>query len=139
VHAYSPADPFPLVRMGDMHALLGHPGEAVGAFLLALERSETQFVHMKVGVLLAESPEPERALEHLSRAFELDAAAASHFSLRQFSQATYSYALALSRTGKTEEARQTLAVLLQNEPGNADARRLWTKVAKPNEPIPVFK
>jgi len=130
VNAYAPEDPFPLTRMGDMYALLGKRDLAVDALIRVLEVAETPFVHMKLGALFAESPTPERALTHLSRAFDLDAHSTPHFSARQFSEATYYYSLALFRTGKTEEAKQTLAILLQNEPENARARTLWEAMRK---------
>jgi tetratricopeptide (TPR) repeat protein len=130
VHAYYPDDPFPLTRMGDMYALLGKNDLAADALLQVLDGAETPFIHLKLGVLYAQADLPERALGHLSRAFELDAQSAAHFSPAQFEEGTYYYSLALFKTGQTEEARQTLSMLLENDPDNAKARQLLTKIAK---------
>jgi tetratricopeptide (TPR) repeat protein len=132
VNTYYPDDPFPLMRMGDMYALLGKNDLATDALLRVLGISETQFIHLKLGVLYlqpgARSDAPERALTHLSRAFEIDEHATSHFSRAQFAEAAYSYSLALFRLGRTEEAKQTLSMLLQNDPANAKARRLFKEM-----------
>ncbi|HLP17195.1 MAG TPA: tetratricopeptide repeat protein [Bacteroidota bacterium] len=130
VHAFDPDDPFPLTRMGDMYALMEKQDKAVEAFTRVLEITESQFVHLKLGVTLAKSGASEQALVHLNRAFELESGSTSHFSRAQFGEATYFYALSLFRTGRVDEARQTLSVLVENEPGNEKAVRLLTEIKR---------
>jgi tetratricopeptide (TPR) repeat protein len=130
VSAYYPDDPFALTRMGDMYALLGKNEHAVNALQRALDINETQFLHLKLGVLFATSAAPERALLHLSRAFEIDSRSSARFSRPQFEEAAYYYSVALFRCGRNEEAQQTLALLLQNNPGNEKARQLWNEMKR---------
>lgn len=130
VNAYYPDDPFPLVRMGDMYALLGKNEAAISVLLRVLDGAETQFIHLKLGVIYAKSDAPERALEHLSRAFELDSQSGNRFSQQQFEEGTYWYSFALYNIGKTEDAQQTLTLLLQNNPTHPKARQLLSEINK---------
>jgi tetratricopeptide (TPR) repeat protein len=130
VNTYYPDDVFPLTRMGDMYALLGEKDLAADAFERVLTAAETHFIHLKLGVLYAQSASPDRALAHLSRAFELDAQSSSHFSRQQFEEGTYYYSLALYTDGRLDEAKQTLSLLLQNDPTDLKARRLWKEITQ---------
>jgi tetratricopeptide (TPR) repeat protein len=130
VNSYYPDDAFPLMRMGDMYALLENNESAAGALLRVLEITENQFIHLKLGVLYAKSGRPDLSLVHLSSAFELDSHSASHFSRTQFEEATYYYAFALFKSGKIEEAKQTLSMLMENDPANARSAQLWAQINK---------
>ncbi|MCX6135946.1 MAG: tetratricopeptide repeat protein [Ignavibacteriales bacterium] len=117
-------DPFPLVRGGDMYAVLGQFEKAAEAYERAIAISDNQFLQLRLGVALVTMKKPERALSHLTRSVELDAQAPKKFSRLQKTEAAYYYATALSQLGRKAEAKAVLSMILAQNPGDQRVQKL---------------
>jgi tetratricopeptide (TPR) repeat protein len=128
VNAMYPEDPFPLVRMGELYALLNQNEKAEAAFTQSLALSENQITHLKLGVLYLRAKQPDRAIPHLARSLELDPKSSVRLSRSQYEEATFYHALSLFQTGRFDEAQQSLSILIQINPANEKATRLLREV-----------
>lgn len=128
VNAMYPDDPFPLVRMGDLYTLLQDYTKAEQSFLMSLSRSEDQFIRFKLGMVYLKEEAPSAAIEQISMAFDINTRARVQFTREQYEDAKFYFALALHQLNRNDDALQTLAVLLRQNPNATKARRLAEEI-----------
>jgi tetratricopeptide (TPR) repeat protein len=128
VNAMYPNNPFPVVRMGDMYTLLQDYKKAEQEFLTSLSLSEDQFIRFKLAVVYLRAGVPDAAIKQLSTAFDINARSRVQFPPEQYEEAKFYYSLALHQSGRNDEALQTLAAILRQNPNALKATRLAEEI-----------
>ena len=105
----------PHLAMGDILVSSGRSDEALRHYMTANELSESNVAQRMIGSILLESGRRAEAVEHLERAVQLN---------RDDTQALYNLSGAYALEKRYEEARQTLARLLELDPGHVGGQRL---------------
>ncbi len=128
VIAFYPADPFPLIRMGDLFSEVQEQEQAATAYVRALTLHENSFVRLKLGIIYLKGQFYDNAIEQLSNA--IDSAKLSQVPLTQaqHNDAQFYFAVALFKSGKLDEAETVVTTMLQLDPGNAKAMRLSQEI-----------
>ena len=128
VSSMYPDNPFPLIRMGDLYTLQRDYGKAELSFLTSLSLADDQFVRLKLGVVYLRGGPPDAAIEHISKALEINVHSRVQFPREQYEEAKFYYALALYQSGRSDEALEVLGGILRQNPNAQNAARLATEI-----------
>jgi tetratricopeptide (TPR) repeat protein len=128
VNALHPDDPFPLMRMGDLHSILLDDRRAASEYRRLLALGENPVARLKLGVTYLKLNQSEAALQQLSTAIEARDRSSVQLTREQSEDATFFYALACYKLGKNEKALEVLGTLLRLDPNNQKAARLSQEI-----------
>lgn len=111
----------PVMLLGDMQVLLHRYDQAESTYLRALELSDNQFVHMRLGTLYLQKGEADRALLQLRESLRLDDESTKKFTEDVHIIVLRELALAYEKKGAIDSAVVTMHRLLSLSPDNQTA------------------
>ncbi len=128
VSAMYPSDPFPLTRIGDLYSAVQEHEEAIKAYTRSLAQQENPSVRLKLGFILVKVQLYSEAIEELAKAMNGGSNSAFRLTPEQFDEAQFYSAVALFKSGKVDEAASIISIMLQQDPDNGKAHRLFEEI-----------
>jgi cytochrome c-type biogenesis protein CcmH/NrfG len=116
----NPADPEPLVQLGNIYMEVSKLPQAIDYYERALRLRENAEVRTDLGICYKQSGQAEKAAENFERAFRDDP---------QQWQALYNLAIVRAEARRFDEARAAVARLRAMRPADADVEQLERAIA----------
>ncbi len=129
VAAFYPADPYPVLKIGDLLSEVGAYEQSSQAYLRSLSLQENSVVRMKLGIIYLRNHFYTQAVEQLTKATSGGSTSAVALTSDQYQEAQFYFAAALYRSGNPSGAATVLKEILRAHPSDSRAQRLWDEIS----------
>ncbi|MFZ4620068.1 MAG: tetratricopeptide repeat protein [Bacteroidota bacterium] len=128
VAAFYPADPYPVLKIGDILSEVGAYEQSSQAYLRSLTLQENSVVRMKLGIIYLRNSFFTEAVDQLTRATSGGRNSAVALTSDQYQETQFYLAAAMFRSGNPAGAKTLLKEILRMNPNDSRAQRLSDEI-----------